>query len=153
MESPTKSPCGASTRAGAPCRNQAGFKTDHPGFGNCHLHGGATTNGRKHARTLRQEAWDRLTERIDPMLTQLDRLAMGAESEAVQLAAARDWLDRAGMGAKQVHEVTGPDGGPIPIEVRTAELLARAKALAPAPKKAASSPKRTQKAATSRKTP
>lgn len=35
--------CGASARSsGGTCRNPAGFKTDHPGQGRCHLHGGAT---------------------------------------------------------------------------------------------------------------
>jgi hypothetical protein len=34
--------CGAKTRAGSPCRQPAGFKTDHVGQGRCNLHGGAT---------------------------------------------------------------------------------------------------------------
>lgn len=38
---PPKTPrCGAKNREGNPCGNPAGFKTDHPGVGRCHLHGG-----------------------------------------------------------------------------------------------------------------
>lgn len=41
--------CGGKNRAGAPCGNAAGYKTDHPGAGNCTFHGGSSPNGRKHA--------------------------------------------------------------------------------------------------------
>lgn len=34
--------CGAKTRAGTPCRQPGGFKTDHVGQGRCNLHGGKT---------------------------------------------------------------------------------------------------------------
>jgi hypothetical protein len=34
--------CGAKTRGGSACSFIAGYKTDHPGQGRCHLHGGAT---------------------------------------------------------------------------------------------------------------
>lgn len=40
--------CGAKTRSGSPCRNKAGYKTDHVGQGRCHLHGGL--NPIKHGR-------------------------------------------------------------------------------------------------------
>lgn len=33
--------CGAKNRAGVPCRNQAGHKTDHLGEGRCTYHGGS----------------------------------------------------------------------------------------------------------------
>jgi hypothetical protein len=39
VASPT---CGAKTRSGSPCRQIAGYKTDHVGQGRCNLHGGAT---------------------------------------------------------------------------------------------------------------
>lgn len=42
--------CAGTNRQGAPCGNAAGFKTDHPGFGNCTFHGGSSPNGRKHAQ-------------------------------------------------------------------------------------------------------
>ncbi|HEY5085931.1 MAG TPA: HGGxSTG domain-containing protein, partial [Gemmatimonadaceae bacterium] len=34
------STCAAKTRSGTPCRNAAGFKTDHVGQGRCRFHGG-----------------------------------------------------------------------------------------------------------------
>lgn len=124
-----------------PCVKTSGWGTDHKGFGNCNNHGGATTTGRKHAKTLRQEAWDRILGLTDPALSRLAQLIDGAESDTVRLAAARDVLDRAGLGAKHVHEHTGPDGGPIPVEVRAAALAERARKLrppAPATRKKAS---------------
>jgi hypothetical protein len=41
--------CGAKTRAGAPCQRQAGWGTDHFGFGRCANHLGATQNHAKAA--------------------------------------------------------------------------------------------------------
>ena len=124
--------CGATLKSGAgTCGHKAGWGTDHPGYGNCKLHGGATPTGKKHAKTLRQEAWQRIMEQAEPRLTRMIWLADNAESETVQFQANRDLLDRAGLGAKHVHEHTGPDGGPIPVEVRAAELLGRARQLRP----------------------
>ena len=40
---------GTSKQTGKPCGLGAGHGTDHPGFGNCKFHGGATQNGTKHA--------------------------------------------------------------------------------------------------------
>jgi hypothetical protein len=37
--------CGAKARHGGSCRHSAGWGTDHPGFGNCKFHFGATPNG------------------------------------------------------------------------------------------------------------
>lgn len=47
--------CGGTNRQGLPCGNPAGFRTDHPGAGNCHFHGGSSPNGRKHAAAQRIE--------------------------------------------------------------------------------------------------
>jgi hypothetical protein len=41
--------CGAKTQRGGKCKNRAGFRTDHPGYGSCFKHSGATTNGNKAA--------------------------------------------------------------------------------------------------------
>jgi len=38
-----KNICGAKTRKGTPCKNQAGFRTNHLGEGRCYLHGGLST--------------------------------------------------------------------------------------------------------------
>jgi len=45
----TNSLCGAKTQSGGTCKNKAGFRTEHPGFGKCFKHGGASANGRKAA--------------------------------------------------------------------------------------------------------
>jgi hypothetical protein len=43
--------CGATRkRDGGPCRHPRGFRTDHPGAGNCYVHGGRSPNGIKHAQ-------------------------------------------------------------------------------------------------------
>lgn len=42
MTKPTTPTCGAKTRAGTPCKKEAGWGTDHLGEGRCKLHGGAT---------------------------------------------------------------------------------------------------------------
>lgn len=132
MEAAEKPRCGAKLKQGdGRCRKIAGTGTDHLGFGNCNLHGGSTQTGRKHAETLRQEAWDRILRMTDPALSRLAQLIDGGETDTVRLGAAKDILDRAGLGAKHVHEHTGPGGGPIPVEVRAAELLERVRALRP----------------------
>lgn len=41
--------CGGECADGQPCTRGKGQGTDHPGFGNCKLHTGATPNGRKSA--------------------------------------------------------------------------------------------------------
>lgn len=45
--------CGRQTNekfnGGKPCRQRAGFRTEHPGVGACWLHGGNTPVGKKHA--------------------------------------------------------------------------------------------------------
>lgn len=47
-----KTPCGAKTKSGGRCRRVAGFGTEHLGFGNCNLHGGATPNGQVHGARM-----------------------------------------------------------------------------------------------------
>lgn len=132
MEAADKPLCGAKRHQGTgTCRRAAGAGTDHLGFGQCHLHGGATPNGKKHGETLRQEYWERLVAMGDPALTGLLELVVTREPAAVRLGAIRDVLDRIGFGAKHVHEHTGPNGGPIPVEVRAAQLLERVKGLRP----------------------
>lgn len=70
--------CGAKTRAGTPCKNVAGYKTDHVGEGRCHLHGGKSPGAPlKHgryatakSRTLRKKLQEHLQDQ-DPLdLTQ-----------------------------------------------------------------------------------
>ena len=93
---PVGKKCGGTNRQGDPCGNPAGFKTDHVGFGNCHNHAGATPSGEKHA-AKEEAAWRAtLAEGIDPSLKKL-RSLQEAQAESVQLAATKDWLDRAGV--------------------------------------------------------
>ena len=47
--------CGAPTHLGTICRNVAGLKTDHPGIGACHYHGGATPNASRKAARVKAE--------------------------------------------------------------------------------------------------
>lgn len=136
MELPPNPHCGAKLKSrDGLCGKTAGWGTDHPGFGNCKLHGGSTPTGKKHGETLRQAYWERLVEMGDPALAGLLHLVENAETEAVRLGAIRDVLDRIGFGAKHVHEHTGPGGGPIPVEVRAAKLLERARAARPPAKR------------------
>lgn len=71
--------CGGTSRQGTPCKNAAGYKTDHPGSGNCAFHGGATPSGRAAA----------LTERADRLLHQHDAEPVANPLEALQRLAGR----------------------------------------------------------------
>src|SRR4051812_40805350 len=44
--------CGARARGGKNCRHEAGWGTDHPGWGRCKMHGGNTRHGRLFAARL-----------------------------------------------------------------------------------------------------
>lgn len=47
---PVSRSCGARTKSkGTPCMLVQGWRTDHPGFGNCRWHGGNSPNGKIHA--------------------------------------------------------------------------------------------------------
>ena len=74
--------CGARKKNGEKCRAFAGQKTDHPGFGQCAFHGGATPNGRKHALALsakqRMVAESVRVEDAHPHLVLVQELAMSA---------------------------------------------------------------------------
>lgn len=53
-----RSTCGALTQhgLGPPCKQRAGHRTDHPGFGHCWIHSGRSPMGRKHGLRARAEA-------------------------------------------------------------------------------------------------
>jgi hypothetical protein len=55
--------CGAKNRAGKPCGNAAGYKTDHIGSGKCFLHGGIGQQAKHRYATL--NASPRLKELLD----------------------------------------------------------------------------------------
>lgn len=97
--------CGATTRTGAPCKNAAGYKTEHPGHGRCKFHGGATPNGAKAAE--REAATEAvmtygLPREVDPhtaLLEELHRTAGHVEWLRIQVAL---------LDTRQMH---GPVGG------------------------------------------
>ena len=71
--------CGGTNRQGERCRNAAGYKTDHPGFGNCAFHGGATPSGRVSA----------LNKEAARLLYRHDATPCGDPLEALQRLAGR----------------------------------------------------------------
>jgi hypothetical protein len=48
--------CGAKTKRGTPCKQDAGWGTDHVGYGHCKLHLGSTRTGALHGAKLEAEA-------------------------------------------------------------------------------------------------
>lgn len=98
MQKPVGRKCLATTREGKPCSHPAGFRTEHPAFGRCFLHGGASPGGIKHAAKERAAWVEQLVAQIDPSLVRLVALRDDPSvPHSVQLAAARDILDRAGV--------------------------------------------------------
>lgn len=73
--------CGGRTRQGGTCERPSGWGTDHPGYGSCKLHSGATPTGIKAAaeQALREQAADALArldaEPVGNPLEELARLA------------------------------------------------------------------------------
>lgn len=61
---------------------------------------------------MKEAARRRLLEAVDPIMAELIRLALHAESESVRVSAAKDALDRAGLQVKMLveSEVTVHDG-------------------------------------------
>ena len=58
------------------------------------MHGGASPQAKRAAA-------ERLAEEVDPLLTELFRIAKQSDSDAVRLAAIKDALDRAGLKAPE----------------------------------------------------
>ena len=80
--------CVAHRKNGDQCRHPA-----RRGATVCRVHGGGCSTGDRKAR-------ERISLAADRMARELLGIATGAESEAVKLAAVKDALDRAGLGAK-----------------------------------------------------
>lgn len=64
----------------------------------CKMHGGG-------APQVKKAAADRLAEMVDPLLTELFRIAQSGENDAVRLAAIKDSLDRAGYKPREKVDV------------------------------------------------
>jgi hypothetical protein len=69
----------------------------------CYMHGAAAPQNIEAARR-------RILEAADPVTAELIRIALGGESDAVRVSAAKDVLDRAGMAAKTQVELSGSTG-------------------------------------------
>jgi hypothetical protein len=109
--------CGAAKRQGqGVCQKQAGWGTDHLGFGRCRLHGGNTTAHRTHHL--------RLVESLVPAaIAELQRLVFDSSvSDAVKLRSVQDVLDRAGVGERKERDAQ-------PVDVRVSVLVERVRAL------------------------
>jgi len=90
--------CGAKNRQGLPCKQAQGWGTDHPGFGNCKLHGGGSPSGVKHAAKERALWQQTLADEIDPSLRVVRQIRDGDDvAPRDRLRAAQDLLDRAGV--------------------------------------------------------
>lgn len=87
--------CGAHNRFGESCKQRPIL-----GGTECVAHGGRSPQVKRAAR-------ERLAAMVDPCLTELFRIALHGESEAVRLAAIKDLLDRAGYKAKDQVETSG----------------------------------------------
>ncbi len=105
--------CRAKTRAGQPCKGRVIL-----GGTVCRMHGGA-------APQVKKSAHERLAEMVDPLLTELFRIAQSGDSDAVRLAAVKDALDRAGYKTNSRLELTGKDGGPIDLDLQPTDRIAR----------------------------
>lgn len=64
------------------------------------MHGGS-------APQVKKSAYERLAEMVDPILTEMYRIALSGEAEAVRVVAAKDLLDRAGYKPKERIEQSG----------------------------------------------
>ena len=84
---------GKSSRTGKRCRRWA-----IRGGNVCPTHGGSL-------KAVKRKAKERLEQAADRMAKELLGIATSADSEAVRLAAVKDALDRAGLGAKAEVEI------------------------------------------------
>lgn len=90
MTKPAEAKCGANTRAGTPCQKAAGFRTDHPGVGKCHLHGGATPVRSGRYSSIQRPRIKELLEQFAADSTPLDLLPELALLRALVL----DFIER-----------------------------------------------------------
>lgn len=87
----TKPKCGARAKStGKPCQNPAGFKTDHPGEGRCHLHGGKSqVKTGRYSRIKRK----RIAELLEDFRTDPDPLDITEELHLLR-ALVLDYVER-----------------------------------------------------------
>lgn len=99
--------CGATKCGGdkTPCRHEAGWGTDHPGFGPCKLHGGCTPTLVKHAAKLERTLREQLADEIDPSLSVVRKLRDGEDVSPRDRIKAATWL------VERAIELTEGTGG------------------------------------------
>lgn len=97
--------CSAKARSGKRCKRWAivGGKV-------CPMHGGKAPQVVRSAR-------ERLTALVDPALTVLEERLRDAKEPAMQIAVAKDLLDRAGYSSKHKVEVSGVDGAAMKFDL------------------------------------
>lgn len=107
--------CGAKTRNGGECRNAAGHRTEHPGFGRCSKHGGSTPNHNLRA-VQNQVAQDLARMDVAPVTDPLAALAqLGGQVVA--------WRDRMADLVNDLTSVRYDGHGPVGEQTRAEVLL------------------------------
>lgn len=125
-----ESRCNAHGRSGDQCGNAKGKGTIHLGYGLCRFHGGVSESGIKHAEAERQRTMLAILNAGPRCFAELYRIVEDdTASDRDRFLAAKDLLDRGGVGVPNRMEITGPDGGPVSVEVRAAQLSARLAAI------------------------
>lgn len=132
--------CGAATRRGQgpPCKRGRGWGTDHPGFGNCKRHGGATSSGKKAAAKEAAAAAVRADYAgeldVDPLEALLYTVRRGAQLASYWQRAAANAESTEDFQAASVNEAraladlsrwakNAVDGGVAERQVQLAERL------------------------------
>ncbi|MHB8573562.1 MAG: hypothetical protein ACYDAY_11525 [Candidatus Dormibacteria bacterium] len=104
-----KETCPATSKTtGNQCRNRAGFKTDHVGFGHCHLHGGRTEKIDPKILARAECARLGVPVEVDPHQALLDMVWEAAGNVAfyrqrVQQLADDELTSRTKLGAEQLQ--------------------------------------------------
>ena len=115
--------CGANKRQGSgTCRREAGWGTDHPGAGQCKLHAGSTTNGRKNGQRLlalaeAEHELDKLGRRVAIDSIPEAMLAL-VEETAANVAVYRQLLQERTLevGPEGIAQHTGSTSKPAEVE-------------------------------------
>lgn len=102
--------CGATTRAGAPCKHEVGWGTDHVGEGRCKLHGGASLRGADSPNFKHGEQ----SKYFDP------RDVVGFDEFKAQLGVYLDFEDRVLFRVFLADQISvDAAGNPNPVTVMT----------------------------------
>lgn len=106
--------CGAKTRAGTPCRHEAGWGTDHLGTGRCKLHGGLSPGapkGNQYAVKTHKYSFigfDQLTEKEQELWDQIPTDPVAQCEYGIRVCAVRErrMLER----ITELREMADADG-------------------------------------------